>query len=68
LPFTAENTLINSAQRLLAIFSSILFGIPFIALQLFAYRSIAEALAVSAGILALTFWINFFVFVKAGKK
>ena len=68
LPFTAENTLINSAQRLLAVFSSILFGIPFIALQLFAYRSITEALAVSAGILTLTFWINFFVFVKASKK
>ena len=68
LPFTKENTLINSVQRLLAIFSSILFGIPFIALQLFAYKSAAEALAASGIILIVTFWINFFVFVKEGKK
>lgn len=68
LPFTAESTLINSVQRLLAVFSSILFGIPFIALQLFAYRSAAEALVASGIILTVTFWINFFVFVKEGKK
>jgi hypothetical protein len=64
LPFTKENTLINSIQRLFAILSSILFGIPFIALQLFAYKSIAEALIASGAILTVTFWINFFVFVK----
>ncbi len=68
LPFTVENTLINSVQRLLAVFSSILFGIPFIALQLFAYKSVAEALVASVIILTVTFWINFFVFVKEGKR
>ncbi len=68
LPFTVESTLINSLQRLLAVFVSILFGIPFIALQLFAYKSVVEALIASGILLTITFWINYFVFVREGKN
>lgn len=68
LPFTVENTLINSVQRLTAIFISIIFGIPFIALQLFAYKSAAEGLIAAGIILTITFWINYFVFVRERNK
>lgn len=64
LPFTAENTVINSMQRIGLMFASIIFGLPFVVIQLFAYRSIIEALIASIIIITLTFWINFFVFVK----
>lgn len=68
LPFTLESSLINSLQRFTAIFISIIFGIPFVALQLLAYGSIAEALITSGILLTITFWINYFVFVKEGRK
>ena len=64
LPFTAENTVINSMHRIGLMFASIIFGLPFVVIQLFAYKSIIEALIASIIIITLTFWINFFVFVR----
>jgi hypothetical protein len=64
LPFTKENTLINSLQRMTSILFPFLFGIIIIIVQLFAYRSMLSALIAVLFMLTITFWINYFGFVR----
>lgn len=68
LPFTVENTLVNSLQRMSAIIFPFLFGIIIILLQLFVYRSILSAVIAILAVMTVTFWINYFGFVKFKEK
>lgn len=65
LPFTKENTLINSLQRMTSILFPFLFGIIIILVQLFAYRSMLAAIITTLALITITFWLNFFGFVRA---
>lgn len=67
LPFTKENTLINSGQRIFSMVLAVVFGIPVIALQFFVYRTILDAFAASAGLITITYWVNYFVFCRSKK-
>ncbi len=64
LPFTRENTLINSLQRMTSILFPFLFGIIIIMVQLFAYRSFLYAVITILAIITITFWLNYFGFVR----
>lgn len=64
LPFTKENTLINSLQRMTSILIPFLYGIVIVILQLFIYKSILTALIGTLSIITITFWINYFGFVR----
>jgi hypothetical protein len=64
LPFTKENTVINSVQRIGSMLLAILAGIPLIALQIMVYRSWPDALLASAVMLTLTAWLNYFIFIR----
>lgn len=68
LPFTKENTLINSLQRMTSILYPFVFGIIIVMLQLFVYRSMLTALVTLLALITLTFWINYFGFVRASKQ
>jgi hypothetical protein len=67
LPFTKENTLVNSLQRMTSILFPLLYGILIIVLQLFAYRSFLSAVVTILALFTITFWINYFGFVR-GKR
>ncbi|MEO8512089.1 MAG: hypothetical protein ABI543_00885 [Ignavibacteria bacterium] len=64
LPFTKENTLINSFQRMTSIIYPFLFGIVIVMVQLFVYRSMLTTLIALLAIISVTFWINYFGFVR----
>ncbi len=64
LPFTKENTLSNSIQRMTTIFYPILFGTLFIMVQMAVYRDMITALIACGVIFTVTFWINYFGFVR----
>jgi hypothetical protein len=64
LPFTKENTLVNSLQRMTSILFPFLFGIIVIMVQLFAYRSFLYAVISILALLTITFWLNYFGFVR----
>lgn len=65
LPFTKENTLINSLQRMTAILFPVLYGVIIVLLQLIAYRNIISALISVIALLTITFWLNYFGFVRS---
>jgi hypothetical protein len=67
LPFTKENTVINSIQRMSSIIYPFLFGIMIILLQLFVYRNLLTASIAILGLYSVTFWINYFAFVRHPK-
>lgn len=64
LPFTKENTVINSIQRMSSIVYPFIYGVFIIMLQLFVYRSMLNVLIAILAIFCLTFWINYFAFVR----
>jgi hypothetical protein len=64
LPFTKENSIINSVQRISSMFLAIIFGIPFVVLQVLVYRSLFDALAASAAVITAAYWLNYFLFVR----
>lgn len=64
LPFTKENTLVNSGQRIFSMGLAVVFGIPVIALQFFVYRTALDAFAASAALITLTYWVNYFMFCR----
>jgi len=68
LPFTKENTIINSVQRISSMFLAILAGVPLIGLQVLVYRSELDAFLTSLILLTITSWLNYFVFVKRRKN
>jgi hypothetical protein len=64
LPFTKENTLVNTLHRLGAIFFPMVFAVLCIAVQILVYKNISTAILAIAIIITITFWLNFFAFVK----
>lgn len=64
LPFTKENTVINSIQRMSSIIYPFIYGVFIIMLQLFVYRSMLNVLIAILAIFCITFWINYFAFVR----
>nr|HMT11611.1 hypothetical protein [Ignavibacteria bacterium] len=64
LPFTRENTVINSIQRMSSIIYPFIFGVFIVMLQLFVYRSMLNVLIAILAIFSITFWINYFAFVR----
>jgi hypothetical protein len=63
-PFTRGSTVINSVQRIFSMFLAIIFGIPFVVLQVFVYRSVLDAFAASVIVITATYWINYLLFVR----
>jgi hypothetical protein len=64
LPFTRENTLINSLQRMTSILFPFLYGVIIILVQLFSYRSFLIAVVTILALFTVTFWLNYFGFVR----
>jgi hypothetical protein len=64
LPFTKENTLINSLQRLSSIMYPLLFGAIIVVLQLFVYKSMLTTTIAAIALITITFWLNYFGFVR----
>ncbi|HEY3251319.1 MAG TPA: hypothetical protein VGK25_09400 [Ignavibacteria bacterium] len=62
LPFTKENTLLSSMQRLTSLFFPLLYGAVITIIMLFVYKSIEMAIITTLIILTVTFWFNYFVF------
>jgi len=64
LPFTKENTILNSLQRMTTIIFPFLYGVIIIVIQLMLYKSMINTLIGVTVIFTLTFWINYFGFVR----
>ncbi len=64
LPFTKENTMVNSLQRVASLFFPMLYGIILILVQLSVYRSIFSAMICILVLLTVNFWLNYFGFVR----
>jgi len=64
LPFTRENTLINSLQRMTSIIYPFIYGTLIILLQLFVYKSMLTTIIAILAFITVTFWINYFGFVR----
>ncbi len=64
LPFTKDNTLLNSLQRLTSLVFPFLFGVLCIFLQMLVYKNIISAGISVLAIMTLTYWINYIVFHK----
>jgi len=64
LPFTKESTLVHSLYRLGAVFYPVIFGAACITLQIYVYQKIPLTLLTIAAAITITFWLNFFAFVK----
>jgi hypothetical protein len=54
----------QSIHRLGAIFYPLVFGTGCVLLQIFVYRDIPLTLLAIAIVISVTFWLNFFAFVK----
>jgi hypothetical protein len=65
LPFSKDNTIFNSVSRLSSIILPFLYGILFIYLQYIVYKNISTAIIAVGVILMITFWINYFGFVRS---
>jgi hypothetical protein len=63
-PFTKDNTIFNSLSRLTSIFFPFVFGIVFIILQNFIYKNFAVTILTVGIILTVTFWLNYFGFIR----
>ena len=64
MPFTKENTMINSFQRMTSIIYPFLYGIIIVMLQLFVYKSMITTMITILAFISVTFWINYFGFVR----
>lgn len=62
LPFTKENTLINSIQKISSVIISFLIGIIFVIIQLLVYNNIKYIIFFVLAVLILTFFINYLGF------
>jgi hypothetical protein len=68
MPFTKENTIIHSIQRITSLIYPIIFGAVFFVIQYFAYSSLILAVILILGIATVNFWLNYFGFVRTGNK
>lgn len=64
LPFTKENTIFNSLNRLSSMFVPFVFGSVFVLVQVLVYSNVWTALASVFGIFVLTFIINHLSFSR----
>lgn len=62
LPFTKDNTILNSVQRLTSIFFPFAWGVIFVFLQVYVYRSMLLAVISVISILTVNYWTNYFGF------
>jgi hypothetical protein len=63
LPFTKENSLLNSVQKLSSMIYPFAFGTVIVIVQIFSYRNLPTAMIALLIIITLNFWVNFFGFV-----
>ena len=68
LPFTKENTILNSIQRIGSILFPFLYGTVMIMVQLFVYKSIPDTLLAILILIFLNFWLNYFAFIRFKPK
>ncbi|MCI0450536.1 MAG: hypothetical protein L0Y79_12275 [Chlorobi bacterium] len=68
LPFTKENTMLNSLQRMTGIIYPILYGIAIVFIQMYAYKNIVNAIIVILAFIKITLWLNYFGFVRDGVR
>ena len=64
LPFTRENTLLNSMQRMTGIIYPLLYGIGIVLIQLFAYKGVITSMITILALFTINFWLNYFGFVR----
>lgn len=62
LPFTKENSMINSLKRLTTLLFPMLFGIIMAIIMLSVYKRIEISLIAILVLITITFWINYFAF------
>jgi hypothetical protein len=68
LPFTKENTMLNSMQRVAGMIYPVLYGIAIVFIQLYAYNSFLNAIIVTLALITINFWMNYFGFVRVTSK
>jgi hypothetical protein len=68
MPFTKENTIIHSIQRITSLIYPIIFGVFFFVIQFFAYNNLILAVVVILAIATVNFWLNYYGFVRTGNK
>lgn len=68
LPFTKENTLINSIQRFTSLLFPLLYGAGCSILMLIVYRNIEIAAITILILLTVTFWFNYFAFARKSRQ
>lgn len=64
LPFTKENTMVNSLHRMTSILYPFLFGVIILVIQFYSYKSILTAIIAIIAFITVNFWFNFFGFVR----
>ncbi|MFI5145390.1 MAG: hypothetical protein ACHQJ4_07315, partial [Ignavibacteria bacterium] len=65
LPFTKDNTIMNSVQRLTSIFIPLGWGVIFVFLQVYVYTNTLLVIIAIISILTITYWSNFFGFHRS---
>ncbi len=68
LPFTKENTFLNSIQKLSGMFYPLIFGAGIVFIQLYVYQSVFQSIIALLVLLTVNFWLNFFGFVHLKKS
>ena len=68
LPFTKENTVAHSIQRIASLILPILFGAACFVIQYYTYSGLIPGAIAVISILMVTFWLNYFGFTKFGKN
>jgi hypothetical protein len=63
-PFTRENTLANSLQRMASVFYPFLYGIAIVLVQVYVYRNVLSTIIAILAIITINFWFNYFAFVR----
>jgi hypothetical protein len=67
LPFTKENTLLNSMQRIAGIIYPLLYGTVIVLVQLFVYRTVIASIIAVLALITINLWLNYFGFARAKK-
>lgn len=63
LPFSKENTLLNSVHKLSGMVFPFIYGTIIVFVQMFVYNSVPSSIIALLIIITLNFWLNFFGFV-----
>jgi hypothetical protein len=68
LPFSKENTLLNSVQKISYMIFPFLYGTVIIVVQMFTYSNYLSAAIALLALITINFWLNFFGFVHVNKS